>query len=280
MKISECAELCGVTVRTIRHYHHIGLVPVPSTRGGRRNYEFAHVARILRIRWLVDAGLGLDQVAHVLVQDPTSDPPSTSAQRDLRETAATLDARIAHLQEQRRRVGELLELAETDQPLGVLPPALQRFYDEAAARLEDPDAVAALRRDQDLAEMFTQRGLMPRMRSLEPLMAGLSDHDLDRVADFYTVYARIPRSSPEEARAHGDQLRALVHTWVGQEPRLTAQMVELIPRWARSGPGLRLMESMLTLATDDPHQKRLLRQVLHDVLATDASANPSQENTP
>ena len=37
--ISELANLVGVTVRTVRHYHRLGLLPEPERRGnGYRSY--------------------------------------------------------------------------------------------------------------------------------------------------------------------------------------------------------------------------------------------------
>lgn len=68
MRISDCADLTGTTVRTIRYYHQIGLLPVPEVRGGRRDYGLDHAARILRIRWLAEAGLALEGIAEMFAQ--------------------------------------------------------------------------------------------------------------------------------------------------------------------------------------------------------------------
>lgn len=66
MRVAEIAELTGTTVRTVRYYHSLGLLPVPAERGGWRDYELAHVARLSRIRWLVRAGLSLEAVGRIL----------------------------------------------------------------------------------------------------------------------------------------------------------------------------------------------------------------------
>ena len=66
MRVAKIAELTGTTVRTVRYYHSLGLLPVPAERGGWRDYELAHVARLSRIRWLVRAGLSLEAVGRIL----------------------------------------------------------------------------------------------------------------------------------------------------------------------------------------------------------------------
>lgn len=38
MRVSELADVAGVSVRTIRHYHAIGLMPVPPRAGAWRDY--------------------------------------------------------------------------------------------------------------------------------------------------------------------------------------------------------------------------------------------------
>lgn len=66
MRVAKIAELTGTTVRTVRYYHSLGLLPVPAERGGWRDYELAHVARLSRIRWLVRAGVSLEAVGRIL----------------------------------------------------------------------------------------------------------------------------------------------------------------------------------------------------------------------
>ncbi len=53
MRVAEIARLTGTTVR---YYHSLGLLPVPAERGGWRDYDLSHLARLSRIRWLVQAG--------------------------------------------------------------------------------------------------------------------------------------------------------------------------------------------------------------------------------
>ena len=71
MRVSELAGVAGVSVRTIRHYHAIGLMPVPPRAGAWRDYGVDDAARLLRIRALADAGYeviysGLHQTAEMI----------------------------------------------------------------------------------------------------------------------------------------------------------------------------------------------------------------------
>ena len=76
MRVAEIAELTGTTVRTVRYYHSLGLLPVPGERGGWRDYDLGHVARLSRIRWLVQAGVSLETIRRVL-----DEPEATGVER-------------------------------------------------------------------------------------------------------------------------------------------------------------------------------------------------------
>jgi len=87
LRIGELAELVGVTTRTIRHYHRIGLLPAAArTENGYRRYGLDDAVRLLRIRRLAELGLSLDEVADALADDEG---------RELREILAELDAGLA-----------------------------------------------------------------------------------------------------------------------------------------------------------------------------------------
>lgn len=63
MKSSELARMAGVSVRTLRHYHAIGLLPEPErAANGYREYEAGHLLRLLRIRQLATLGFSLEQI--------------------------------------------------------------------------------------------------------------------------------------------------------------------------------------------------------------------------
>jgi len=63
MRVSDAAKIAGCSVRTVRYYHNLGLLPVPTKqRGPWRDYEFADVARLIQIRSMAQAGMRLDDI--------------------------------------------------------------------------------------------------------------------------------------------------------------------------------------------------------------------------
>jgi DNA-binding transcriptional MerR regulator len=75
VRIKELSDVTGATVRTIRYYHQIGLLPVPDRRDGRRDYNLTYVARMARVRWLTQAGIPLATIAKMLDELPALDSP-------------------------------------------------------------------------------------------------------------------------------------------------------------------------------------------------------------
>jgi DNA-binding transcriptional MerR regulator len=71
LTIGQLADHCGVTVRAIRHYHRLGLLPEPvRDHSGYRRYGAQAVVDLVRIKVLADAGVPLAQVSHLLNADP------------------------------------------------------------------------------------------------------------------------------------------------------------------------------------------------------------------
>jgi DNA-binding transcriptional MerR regulator len=131
VKIGDAAAFAGTTPRAIRHYHQIGLLQEPE-RGadGRRRYGYDDMIRLLWIRRMADAGIGLDDVRAAF--DDTGD-----IDENLRRLEETLAAQEAEIRRQRaavqrlRAVGSpmgLLSGLVTDR-LGHLPPGAVRPTD-------------------------------------------------------------------------------------------------------------------------------------------------------
>lgn len=69
-RIGELAEITGLTVRTLHHYEHIGLLaPATRTEGRQRLYDEHDVRRLYRIRALRDLGLSLADIGRMLDDD-------------------------------------------------------------------------------------------------------------------------------------------------------------------------------------------------------------------
>lgn len=66
-RIGELAAATGLTVRTLHHYEHIGLLgPAARTEGRQRLYDEHDVQRLYRIRALRDLGLPLEEIGRML----------------------------------------------------------------------------------------------------------------------------------------------------------------------------------------------------------------------
>ncbi|KRF42710.1 MerR family transcriptional regulator [Terrabacter sp. Soil810] len=102
LTIGQLASYAGVTIRAVRHYHHIGLLPEPERdASGYRTYDAAAVVRLIRIRTLADAGVPLARVRELLDADPETFADATA------HIDQQLRAQIRALQEHRRRIALL-----------------------------------------------------------------------------------------------------------------------------------------------------------------------------
>jgi DNA-binding transcriptional MerR regulator len=102
LTIGQLASYAGATIRAVRHYHQIGLLPEPERdASGYRTYQAAAVVRLIRIRTLAEAGVPLARVRELLDADPgTFAAATTEIDRQLR-------AQIRALQEHRKRIAQL-----------------------------------------------------------------------------------------------------------------------------------------------------------------------------
>ncbi|SDO23953.1 DNA-binding transcriptional regulator, MerR family [Streptomyces sp. cf386] len=164
MRIGELAAAVGVTTRTVRHYHHQGLLPEPERRpNGYREYTLRHAVVLARIRRLTELGLGLAEVRDVLAED---------AGKDLVEVLGELDEDLARqeaaIQERRARLRALLESEGGLPAEGPVSPELAALFRDMGHLSESP--MAAKDREM-LALIETTAG--PEGR--EQLMNALGD---------------------------------------------------------------------------------------------------------
>jgi DNA-binding transcriptional MerR regulator len=70
LTIGQLAAYAGVTVRAVRHYHQIGLLPEPERdASGYRRYGATAVVSLIKIRTLANAGVPLSQIGQMLEAD-------------------------------------------------------------------------------------------------------------------------------------------------------------------------------------------------------------------
>lgn len=225
MRVSDAAKIAGCSVRTVRYYHNLGLLPVPTKqRGPWRDYEFADVARLIQIRSMAQAGMRLDDIRLELsaaetavmsaVPTPTAastqlvDAPTTAPAADIAgtvdaadcdceiydQTLRSLDRQIAKLQQQRARLLEMKQQAMMKSP--PLSKTVHDLYMEAEEILESEqefEALGFIQRKHKLAILFSELGFFKtsfdhRAQQVDPrLMAEISKRLVRLQRDDWTM---------------------------------------------------------------------------------------------
>lgn len=111
MHIGELAERTGLSLRTIRHYDDVGLLPATSrTEGGFRVYSEADAGRLMLIKQMKPLGFPLEEMAEIL--GLLADAPDTP------ESAARLAEILAQAAHQRAKMAR--NLAQADEFIALL----------------------------------------------------------------------------------------------------------------------------------------------------------------
>ena len=174
MRVAEIAELTGTTVRTVRYYHSLGLLPIPGEHGGWRDYDLSHMARLSRIRWLVQAGVSLETIKRVLDEPEATgveridDAPAAEARsaagsvvEDLAGALAAVEDHLAEVTRQRDMLAGLLERARTGSAVSPMSPRMADFFDRLEQAAPDKAMRSAVRKERDLTDLACYRGQMP-----------------------------------------------------------------------------------------------------------------------
>ncbi|WP_326551241.1 MerR family transcriptional regulator [Micromonospora sp. NBC_01813] len=195
MRIGELAALVGVSTRTVRHYHHLGLLPEPERlSNGYREYRLRDAVALSRVRRLSELGLSLDEIRDVLADDRG---------RELREVLTELDDDLARQQAaiagQRQRLAALLAAGESVEELD----ADATVSEEMAAVLRrlptGGSAFAAF--DREMLALLDTR-VEPEQRSeFSALFQPLTEPDmLARTTEFYQRLDEVADADPSDAR--------------------------------------------------------------------------------
>jgi DNA-binding transcriptional MerR regulator len=121
LRIGEVAERAGTTVRTVRYYEEVGLLPGSEDRraGEHRSYSEADVERLLEILQLKELlNLSLEQLrglveaeeARAVIREQyRSATEAAERERLLVAAAGHLDRQLALIRDRRTALGELEE---------------------------------------------------------------------------------------------------------------------------------------------------------------------------
>ena len=299
MRVTQIADLAGTTPRAVRHYHRLGLLEVPPTVRGRREYGVEHLARLLRIRWLADCGLSLRQVAEILASDPAPVEPADSVGglpdstgpsgstgsanpsgpegsandahrqevlRDLRAARGTIEARRRSLDEQAQRVDELIARVEAGEALAPVPTALTRFYDAIEARVRALGGdLRTLRTERQMMQILGSLGMMPA--SVVPFVEAFDDAEIDMCAQQIIGFSRLTRLRGEDGVAAARALAERTAELADCHKELALTVLDDLPGGAMGRAMWRLTHVLSVAGYPHPAQRAFAARLLELLLA-------------
>jgi DNA-binding transcriptional MerR regulator len=198
LTIGQLAAYAGVTVRAVRHYHQIGLLPEPERdASGYRRYGAMAVVSLIKIRTLADAGVPLSQIGQMLEADASTFAEAVqridSHLRDEVERLETSRKQIAQLAagdslalpsevisylERLREIGASEQMVEGERDGWILvaarwPDRIREWMPGKLAQLDDPQVVRLYR---VLSEIFEgDAGDDPRLEEAADIIACLAE---------------------------------------------------------------------------------------------------------
>lgn len=175
LTIGQLATYAGATIRAVRHYHQIGLLPEPERdASGYRSYGVEAVVRLIKIRTLAEAGVPLSRVQELLdADDATFAQETAEIDRELRK-------QIRALEEHRRRISQLA----SGDTLAV-PEEVIDYLDQVRA-VGAPDALVDAERDAWILVAARYPGQIPAF--MADKVAQLQD---PRVVRFYRLLGQM-----------------------------------------------------------------------------------------
>jgi DNA-binding transcriptional MerR regulator len=196
LTIGQLAAYAGVTVRAVRHYHQIGLLPEPERdASGYRRYSARAVVSLIKIRTLASAGVPLSEIGQMLEADVPAFAEAVqridSQLRDEIERLETSRKQIAQLAagdslalppevtsylDRLREIGASERIVEAERDAWILvaahwPDRIREVMPAKLAQLEDPQLVRLYRLGSELPD--SDEGDESRLQEAADIMAGL-----------------------------------------------------------------------------------------------------------
>jgi DNA-binding transcriptional MerR regulator len=198
LTIGQLAAYARVTVRAVRHYHQIGLLPEPQRdASGYRRYRATAVVSLIKIRTLADAGVPLSQISQMLQADASTFAEAVhrvdSRLRDEIERLETSRKQIAQLAagdslalppevtsylDRLREIGASERMVESERDGWILvvarwPDRIHEWMPGKLAQLDDPQLVRLYRVLSEIFESDTDDD--PRLEEAADIMAALAE---------------------------------------------------------------------------------------------------------
>ncbi|MHA2790193.1 MerR family transcriptional regulator [Corynebacterium sp. S7] len=252
MKVKELADLTGTTVRAIRHYHHVGLVPVPDNPGVRR-YGLEHAVRIVRIRALAESGLSLQAIGEILLAEDADTETQLSA------AEADIDRRIAELEGQRAQLRAIRARLEGPKFHVKHSALLDDFYAQVLARV-DPAHAPLIERERSAAEVVCR---IPGVREvLNRWLSQLTEERLDATLDLYGWFSSITDLE------HGEAEQAIDEALISYDTAMHGDWGILPEEWSVTLPRIMKFPGVMLLldsAYPHPNHQLFIRKFLNYV---------------
>lgn len=234
LTIGQLASYAGVTVRAVRHYHQLGLLPEPERdRSGYRSYEADAVVELVRIRTLAEAGVPLAKVPELLEAKP----------EDFAETIAELDnrlrARIERLRQTRTRIAnlaagdrlalpaEVVEYLEMLRAAGICEAIVEVERDSwILIAAQWPERIPAWIGEQ--CRYFQDPRLVRFYQLLDPSEMTTEDPRLSEAADLLAELAEEWAAQPRSEELENPMLRNLLDSFAERYAPITNRLQELL----------------------------------------------------
>ncbi|MEU6208160.1 MerR family transcriptional regulator [Micromonospora musae] len=198
LTIGQLAAYAGVTVRAVRHYHQIGLLPEPERdAAGYRRYGAMAVVSLIRIRTLANAGVPLSQIGQMLEADASTFAEAVqkidshlrdeierleTSRRQIAQLAAgdslTLPPEVISYLDRLREIGASERVVRGERDGWILvaarwPDSIREVMAAKHAQLDDPQLVRVYRVLSELLE--GDAGDDPRLEEAADILAGLAE---------------------------------------------------------------------------------------------------------
>ena len=126
LTIGRLARAAGVGVETVRYYQQRGLLPVPTSDGGFRQYPVALTARIHFIKRAQELGFSLDEITELLKLEDGAH--RNALRRIATDRLAQIERKVADLKRMQKALKNLVtECAHTrgDLPCPIIASLVQ-----------------------------------------------------------------------------------------------------------------------------------------------------------
>ncbi len=200
LTISQLAAYAGVTVRAVRHYHQIGLLPeADRDSSGYRCYGAKAAVSLIKIRTLANAGVPLSQIGQMLQADASTFAEAVeridgrlhdeierleTSRKQIAQLAAgdslTLPPEVTSYLDLLREIGVSERIVEAERDGWILvvaawPDDIPAVMAAKVAQLDDPQLVRLYRILSEVIDSDDVGDDDPRLAEAADIMAGLAE---------------------------------------------------------------------------------------------------------